>query len=335
MTDLETSVKTVTTTSTTVSLRPRYEGNNINTWIGFKHVNYLVEEAVLEHFRASGLPTRMLFETYGLGLDIVELDTRILNAFHLDEVGVAEVVPVVADGPELRFAVTITKEGKERGKDVTAKVAVLLRRETYIDAADVVPAELRPFTVDRIGPAAPGAAATPATTTALQAGRGTPLAADPVLEQLTAGENAFGWKWRIPYPYCHYNERLQMTGYLRQMEEVVDLFLADRGISIKTLLDERRWIPVVPHSRIVLLDEAIMEEDLYTVYTVEEIFKDFTYRSRMDTYVVRDGHLVQTSTGTITHGYADFANRRDWSLVGFDARVVAALSGRANEVVEP
>ncbi|GGQ06431.1 hypothetical protein [Streptosporangium pseudovulgare] len=305
--DLQTAVKALRTDTTTVTLRPRYEGNNINTWIGFKHVNYLVEEAVLEHFRAAGLPSRLLFEEYGLGLEITEIDTRILNAFHLDDVAVATITP---SGDGLAFKLVVAKEGGT-GKDVTSKVKVTLRRETYVSPEDTVPAELAPFAVDRIG------------------GTGTgPAAGDDVLAGLTEGRNAYGWKWRIPYPYCHNNERLQMSGYLRLMEEVVDRFLADRGISIKTLLDERRWIPVVPRSGIVQLDEAWMEEDLYIVYTVEEIFKDVTYTSRMDTYVVRDGELVRTATGTITHGYAVFHDRRDWSLVNFDERVLAALRGR-------
>jgi len=112
------------------------------------------------------------------------------------------------------------------------------------------------------------------------------------------------------------------------MEEAKDRLVADRGVSIKTLLDERNWIPVVPHSRITVLDEARMEEDLYVVLTVESVFKGFTYDSRMDTYVVRDGRLVQTATGRITHGYAVIENRRDWSLVAFDDRMNAALEGR-------
>lgn len=313
------------TTPTTVALRPRYEGNNICTWIGFKHVNYLVEEAVLEHFRAAGLASRRLYEDFGLGVDLVAIDTRILNAFHLDDVGIATVRPTVADGSDkLTFAVTIVKDGGET-KDVTAKVTVALRKDSYIEPTDDYPADLGRFVVDRIATAEPGAEVAVLDNTELGAGRGTSAADDPVLRHLTAGRNSFGWKWRIPYPYCHNNERLQMSGYLRQMEEVVDLFLADRGISIKTLLDDRRWIPVVPHSKIEFLDEALMEEDLYTVYTVEEIFKDFTYRSRMDTYVVRDGRLVQTSTGTITHGYAVIENRRDWKLVPFDQRVLDAF----------
>lgn len=324
--ELETATKALLESTSAVTLRPRYEGSNICTWIGFKHVNYLVEEAVLDHFRAAGLPSRRLFEEYGAGLDITGLDTRILNAFHLDDEAVAEVVPTTGDGPgPLSFKVTMSRAG-HGGKDVTSKVRVLLRRESYIDGTDAVPAGLARFAVDRIGGSEPGEAVPAADTTSLADGRGI-TGADPVLAHLLAGRNAVGWKGRIPYPYCHYNERLQMSGYLRQMEEVVDLFLAQRGISIKTLLDDRRWIPVVPHSDITMLDEVYMEEDLYTVYTVQNIFKDVTYTSRMDGYVVRDGGLVHTAIGTITHGYAVIENRRDWSLVTFDEHVLAALRG--------
>ncbi|HEY4022438.1 MAG TPA: thioesterase family protein [Pseudonocardiaceae bacterium] len=326
--DLTTARKALLESASTVTLRPRYEGNNICTWIGFKHVNYLVEEAVLDHFRSAGLSTRRLFEEFGLGLDIVGIDSRILNAFHLDDAATAEVNPAAVRDGVLTFKVTMSKEGSS-GKDVTSTVKVRLRRETYVDSTNDVPEELAPYAVDHIGgsePSEPGDAVTVADNTALSQGRGT-TGADPVLAHLIGDSNAVGWKWRIPYPYCHYNERLQMSGYLRQMEEVVDLFLAERGISIKTLLDDRRWIPVVPHSKITMLDEVYMEEDLYTVYTVEHIFKDFTYQSRMDGYVVRDGRLVHTATGTITHGYAVIENRRDWSLVNFDERVLAALRG--------
>ncbi|MFI9629743.1 hypothetical protein [Streptomyces sp. NPDC052042] len=328
------AVKALLNETAAVTVRPRYEGSNICTWIGFKHVNYMVEEAVLDHFRTSGLAARSLFEQYALGLDIVDLDTRILHAFHMDDTARAEVVPDTKDADGvLGFRVTLTVERNgEPVKAVTSKVKVSLRPDGYLDSAPEVPAELGRFVVPRLGahlgaPAGEGAAVTTAQNTSLAQGRGTSAADDPVLAQLTQGENAFGWKWRIPYPYCHFTERLQMSGYLRQMEEVVDLFLADRGISIKTLLDDRRWIPVVPHSRVQILDEALMEEDLYTVYTVEDIFKDFTYTSRMDCYVVRDGRLVQTETGRITHGYAVIENRRDWSLVNFDARVVDAFRG--------
>lgn len=327
-----TGLKALLETETTVHVRPRYEGSNINTWIGFKHVNYMVEEAVLDHFRTAGLPSRALFEELGLGLDLVDLDTRILHAFHQDDVARAVVAPTTETGDtRISLAVTlfVERDGKEV-KAVTSKVKVSLRIDSYLPA-EGLPAELEPFAVPRLGGLIGhgehhGSEVSALPATPLSDGRGT-TGADPVLAQLTSGANAFGWKWRIPYPYCHFNERLQLSGYLRQVEEVVDLFLADRGISIKTLLDDRKWIPVVPHSRVQLLDEALMEEDLYTVFTVEEVFKDFTYTARTDFYVVRDGRLVQTATGRITHGYAVFENRLDWSLVNFDERVLRALSG--------
>lgn len=317
--------------TTTRELRPRYEGSNICSWIGFKHVNYLVEEAVLDHFRQAGLAARQLFEEHGLGVDIVSLDTRILTALHMDDVAVAEVGPPRRSGGEgLWLGVTLTVErAGEPVKAVTSKVRVALRTDERGGPGEPASAELAPYVVDRIGGAAPRALPAPvAGGSALASGRGR-SDDDPMLAALTAGRNAFAWRWRMPYFYCHFTERVQMSGYLRQMEEVVDLFLADRGISIKSLLDDRDWIPVVPHASVELVGEALMEEDLYTVYTVEEIFKGVTYTSRMDCYVVRDGALQQTATGLITHGYAVIENRRDWSLVDFDERVLRALRGDA------
>ncbi|MBX6769457.1 MAG: hypothetical protein IRY90_20280, partial [Actinomadura rubrobrunea] len=148
-----------------------------------------------------------------------------------------------------------------------------------------------------------------------------------VLHRLASGGNALAWRWRVPYFYCHFTHRVQMSGYLRLLEEAVDLLLAERGVSIRRLLDEQDWIPVVPRSSVSILGEALMEEEVYTVLTIEEVFKRLTYTSRMDCYVLRDGALVPTATGRITHGYAVIENRRDWSLVDFDDRLMRALSG--------
>jgi hypothetical protein len=319
---------------TTVRVRPRYEGSNICTWIGFKHVNYLVEEAVLDHLRTHDLTARRLYEDHGLCVEFVDLDTRIGSAFHMDDEVLATVTPrTKPEDTELRFAVTLAAQRPDApANGASAKVRVALRRDTRGGPAEPAPSRLQPYIVERID-RAPGkdAPLVPGVPSPYAIGRGAvgqgSIGGDPLLSELTRGANSFAWRWRIPYPYCHFTERLQMSGYLRQMEEVVDLFLADRGVSIKTMLDDRDWIPVVPHSRIALLDEALMEEELYTVFTVEDVYKGFTYSARMDCYVVRDGALVQTATGHITHGYAVIENRRDWSLVNFDARMMAALGG--------
>jgi acyl-CoA thioesterase FadM len=322
---------------TTVQVRPRYEGSNICTWIGFKHVNYLVEEAVLDHFRQVGTPARALYEDHGLCVEFVELDTRITSAFHMDDLVTADVMPATRpDASELAFSVSLTvQQDSKPVKAAGSKVRVLLRVDQRGGPVEDVPAELRPFSAKSINRPNPSAQPLPILTP-LALGRDG-AGGDPVLvlAELTRGTNSFAWRWRIPYPYCHFTERMQMSGYLRQMEEVVDLFLADRGVSIRTLLDEQDRIPVVPRSTITFLDEALMEEELYTVFTVEDVFKGVTYTARMDCYVVRDGALVQTATGRITHGYAVIQNRRDWSLVDFDERMLAALAGRLRQPVRP
>ncbi|GGW82047.1 hypothetical protein GCM10010503_69130 [Streptomyces lucensis JCM 4490] len=327
----ETSVKSLLNETTTVELSPGYEGANIGTIIGFKHVNYLVEKAVIEHFRRSGLPVGRLYEQHGLGFDVTDIDSRLQTALVVDDQASIAVVPTTKDGADaLSFKVTITveRDGAPK-KAVVSKVSVQLR----LDDNDVrmlrrlpVPEGLEAFVTARIGGAERGPAAPDVSGDALLSGGCAET--DEVLEQLTAGRNAYGWKFRIPYPYVHFFDRLQMSGYLRLMEEAKHRFVDARGISIRGLLAERNWIPAVTHSRVTLLDEALLEEDLYVVYTVEDIFKNLLYTSRLDTYVVRDGHLVQTSTGTITHAYGVVENGSEGRLVTFDDRVLAALAGQ-------
>lgn len=312
---------------TVAEVRPRFEGSNICTWIGFKHVMYLVEEAVLAHFREQGLVPRELFEEHGLCLEIVDSSVRILHALHMDDVARVEVRPRTRDeDTEMRFdvALFVDREGREV-KALTGKVRVLFRADQGTAAGVPGPGELSPFVVPKIS----RSREMPSHSYQFQ-GRGEDVGADdPIRRVVPADANAYLWKWHIPYFYCHFTERLQHSGYLRLMEEVVDRFLAARGISIRTLLETHRWIPVVPSARVEILDEALMEETIYVVYTVEEIFKEFTYTSRMDCYVPRGDGLLHTATGRITHGYAEIESRRDWKLVTFDDTVVRALSGSA------
>lgn len=329
------------TTSTaqvvTAQSRPRYEGSNINTWIGFKHVMYVIEEAVLDALRQSGRSPQELYESHGLGVDIVDSDARILTALHIDDVTRTEVTEQPEDGSgELAFrTVTYVDRVGENGpatvKAVTAKVRLVLRKdadapETPADLASITVAEIRrgPAQSQRAGAGDSGATLV---------GRGVVGPADEVAKELGQGRNAVVWRWRIPYFYCHFNERIQHSGYLRIMEEVVDLFLAERGISIRTLLAGQRWIPVVPQARVEILREALMEEELYTVFTVETVFKDLTYTAAMDCYVVRDGELLHTATGRITHGYAVTLDRHNWQVVPFDAKTIAALKNEQGGAV--
>ncbi|MFG2132140.1 hypothetical protein ACGFNV_30615 [Streptomyces sp. NPDC048751] len=314
-------------TPTTGRLRPLFEGNNISFAIGFKHINYVAEAAVLNHFREAGLPVGDLYRRYGLGFDVVDIHSRLGALLAVDDEVEAVVTPATKDGADrLRFKVDlfVERDGK-RVKCAGSTILVALRVDDHIKAEEPWPDGLEPFTTARLGTGdRVEIAATPRPYGEFTAGRGT--TADPVLTELIGETNAFGWRWRMGYFYCHFNERVQMSGFLRVMEEVEDLFLADRGLAIKEVLDTRGWIPVVTQSRIELLDETVMEEELYTVYTVENVFKTLLYTTRMDCYVLRDGQLVKTATGTITHGYLHEVAPNQWEMAEFDESTVTALT---------
>lgn len=307
-----------------VLLRPRFEGANICTWIGFKHVNYLVEEAVIAHFRAAGYGVGRLFEDFGLGFDIVNLQTRILHALHIDDEVRAVVTKLPSANETCQFRVHLMVRRRAADvKAVSAKVDVVLRRDSRHRGGEILatPAELASFEVETIGPPAESIPIPPSVSALSVAG----VSGRVPAELLAKGGKAVMWRQRIPYFYCHHTVRLQMSGLLRNMEEVVDLFLEEHGASIRTLLDEQDWIPVVPVSQISMHGEGLMEEEILTVMEVTQVFKQSTYTARVDTYAIRGEELFLLATGSITHGYAVIENRSDWSLIEFDGRLMSAV----------
>lgn len=315
--------------ATKTKIYPRIEGNNICTWIGFKHVMYVAEEAVIDYFRQNNLRQRALYEDHGLCLEVVDSEARILHALHIDDEVSAEVVndPEMDVSGELRLLVNLFVERKSQPvKAVVCRVGVQFKEDDSPVTNAVAPSlftALAPVTVKTISRTPVGDVSRFVNLSAnalnLLNGRGEINGGDAVVEALKRLHgNSMVWAWRIPYFYCHYNERMKHSGYIRHLEEAEDLFLATNGISIRTMLHEKKWIPVVPTARAQILSEAMMEETLYTVYTLVDTYRDFTYTHAMNCYVVRDGRLVQTATGNITHGYARIDNRAGWSLVAFD-----------------
>ncbi|MFD4548741.1 thioesterase family protein [Streptomyces sp. NPDC058251] len=306
--------------------RPRYEGANIRTWIGFKHFEYLVEEAVLQWFRDRGIGPSALYHAYGIGLEFVDSSIRLPATLTIDDEVSATAVPgTPVRGRGLPFTVKLTVE--RDGKTVpilSGKVRVALVREKDAPQNEPLPAALEPFTVAEVAELVPAGAGL-----VLPEAIDVPAGSDVQAALVPAGSNGFLWSWRIPYFYCHFSDRLQHSGYVRAMEEVVDRFLESRGLAVGRMLDERGWIPVVSRARVQLLADAHMEETLHTVFTVEEIVKDVMYTARMDCYVLRDGRLIPTATGTILHGYAVSRGENAGALAEFDAATRTALLGDA------
>ena len=288
------------------------EGNNIMTWIGFKHIMYLAEEAVLAHFREAGLGIRHLFEEHGLLLDIVANDGRILHALKLDESVTTTVKPRAPDAAGvLRFdiAMNVERDGKSV-KTYSGNVGLVLKRDRSLAMAahDGDLGELAVLVAEkavdpRAAPEAPGAGAP---------------AASGAAPQLV-------WDFTIPYFYCHGNERIKMSGYLRLMEEADARFCAERGIDVCDLLLAKRWIPAVPSASVRIVAEAYMNERLRLVYEVADVIKSLLYKCTMHAYVERDGKQILVARGEIVHAYAEIHSRKDWGMVNFDAQVMTAI----------
>jgi acyl-CoA thioesterase FadM len=303
--------------------RPRFEGSNIGTWIGFKHVMYLVEEGALQFLREHGVVAGSLYEKYALCVEVVDSEVRLLRALDMDDVVRIEVRSLTQPRDRelsLRVEILVARSG-EVVKAAVARVRLLLREApSQGRRAEPAPPELLPYVRSGIRRSNGDGAVVRV--------HGEGRDGDPVRGLVPQGANAFVWRWHIPYFYCHFTERIQHSGYVRVLEEVVERFLADRGISIGTLLRDREWIPVVSDARVEILEDAFMEETLYTVFTVEDIFKQIRYTARMDCYVPRQGDLVRTATGRITHAYLQIADRGTGGGVAqFDEAVMAALRG--------
>jgi acyl-CoA thioesterase FadM len=288
--------------ATVLSCRPSYEGANIRTWIGFKHFIYLVEQAVLQWLIERGTGARDLFLGYGLGFEIVDCSVQLPAVLEIDDEVTAQVTGV---GPVLSVLLSVARDGRQVTV-LRGKLRVALVPERAATAHHPAPPALAALEVPHLA----------ARSTALDPEAGSAPAASEFL-----------WSWRAPYYYCHYSDRVQHSGFVRCLEEVVDRFLADRGLSVGRMLRERSWIPVVSRARIRLIEPAYMEETVHTTFTVTDILRGVMFDARMDCFVKRGEDVVPVATAKILHGYAVAAGPGAGGLAVLDPDVVAALTG--------
>ena len=295
--------------TTTLLARPRYEGANIRTWIGFKHYMYLVEEGVLEWFRERDLGPQRLFHEHGVGLEIVDCSVQLPALLEIDDAVEARLDAIAPGRFDVRLRIH-RPQGPVLG--LRGKVTVALVPERGA-AAGELPGELAELLREHV--AAPGVE--PADR-ALDG-------ASPAQVLSAASPPGFCWPWRARYFHCHVSDRVQHSAYVRALEEVVDRFLQERGMSIRTLLEERGWIPVVSRARVQLVAAAHMEELVHTTFRVHEILKDRAFDATMDCYVQRADRLVHVATARILHGYAASRGENAGTLVVLDERTQAQL----------
>jgi acyl-CoA thioesterase FadM len=307
-------IRTIDRITTVRHSRPGFEGANIRTWIGFKHFIYLVEQAVLQWLAEQGTSGRDLYLEHGLGLEIVDCSVQLPAVLELDDEVRAEVTE--AGGRRLTVRLSVVRDGK----DVTVlrgKLSVALVREQTAATRKPAPAGLAALEVADLAEA----------TTVTRPDHRRLAPGQTAEAALTADASSFLWSWRAPYFYCHYSDRVQHSGFVRALEEVVDRFLAERGISVGRLLTERSWIPVVSRARVQLIAPAHMEETVHTVFTVTDVLRGIMFDGRMDCYVQRGDELIAVATAKILHGYAVAAGEGAGGMAELDDDVVRALRG--------
>ncbi len=301
---------------TVVVVRPAFEGANVRTWIGFKHFVYLVENALLRTLEDLGAGARSLFLDHGLGVEVVDCSVQLPAVLELGD----DVTARVEQRRDDRFTVSLSVV-RDGGEVVVLRgtVTVALVRERTAPSHVAAPAALAALEVADVADAA--------TTRAVEL----PIPAGcSVADVLIPRDNGFLWSWRAPYFYCHYSDRVQHSGYVRALEEVVDRFLADRDISVGRLLTERHWIPVVSRARVQMLAAAHMEETVHTTFTVLDVLRGVLFDGRMDCWVRRGDQLVPVATARILHGYAIAAGPGAGGMAELDAGIVDALTGGAS-----
>jgi acyl-CoA thioesterase FadM len=273
----------------------RREGSNIGTWVGFKHFMYLAEEAVFDWFRAQGLGAHQLYDAFGAGLSTVDHSAQLSVTLFVDDEVTAEVAPLKSG----QFEVTLTVQ--RDGVPTVAQRSKITMRLRPGAAGARLPAE-----VLALAPLLGWAAPQP----------------PPQVE----APNALLWSWVARYMYCHYSAGVQHSGYVRALEEAFDRYVAERGLSVGTVLRERGWIPVVSRARVQILAEAHMEETIHTTFAVEDVIKRMMYSARMQCFVQRGGALVHTATAHILHGYAAVRGT-EGKMVEIDDATIARLTG--------
>lgn len=283
-------------------MRPRFEGANICSWIGFKHLMSMVEDAVIEWFREYSPGPQRLLNDYGLGLEVLDSSVQLQCLVQVDDSIVAQVTP----GLPCFFSVQLR----------------VLRNGLEVVAANakVRAGLIREYTDSKPAPEGLASLVLPS-----------PFRDDAAERNAQHSANRLHWCWQARYFHCHYAGRVRHSAYISALEEVVDRFLADRGISISSMLREREWIPVVSRSRVTLLDEARTDEIVQTDFGVDEMLKRLGYNATMQCTVERNGVLVPVARATILHGYAATGGDRPGCLVEMDQDVITALRGEVQE----
>lgn len=289
-----------------VVLRPRYDTANTRLRVGVRGLTALAEEAVVHWFRVRKLSPATLMDRFGLEFSIIDCSSLAFGVVHLDDEVTASAQPVGTRYFNVRLSVGDRRVLQSRVTVVMPRVPG--RRED-------LPEELEGMAIDEFD----------RVRTAVDTH-------DPEFEardlDARITDDALGWfrSWRVPVTACHYDDRMQYSGHLRVLEELAELFAADRGLPAREMLLGRGLVPVLPRVRLRLLADAFAGDLMHTTYEVHQVVGGATFDFRYDAHVQRDGRRIPVATGILLAGYAHHDDPAG-KPVPLPAEVIEALTG--------
>ena len=289
----------VMTTSSRSDARPLSEGANIESWIGFKHFSYLAEGAVQYFLRDTGMSQDDMLRETGESVDMVEFSLRLPSPLYADSL-----VSLHVEGERANPLRPPTDALRVCGDRVSAEASVRCLEGR---------ARLRGWSREELD-------ATLSRTA--QAG---PAVSSTASIMRDAAPGLHDWLFTVPYPYCRASSVMQFDGYVRLVEDSVERFLRAQGVSVRRLLVERGWIPVVTRWSLTIDEPVLMEEELVIGTDVTGVFKGLLWDSNIGFHVVRDGERVTAARASITHGYAITRGRLSGKMAAFDDELLHAF----------
>ncbi len=288
------------TTTWTGTLRPALEGANIRCWIGFKHFHYLAEAAIAEWLLAHTPGTRRLFLDHGLGVRLRQVSAQLPAVLEIDD----EVQATVQCETPGRFTVLLAKAGPDGGAVPVCKARFQIELQPLGEATV-------PLDPSRWPLLPPAVEAMP----------------DPAAAARPVPDTAYAWTWTVPYYYGQFSTVAAGSAFIKTLEEAVDRFLADRGLAVPELVEDRGWIPVVSRYRLRLLADARIGEDVRSAFWVTDVLRGTLFDGVLECSVRRGEDTVVVARATILHGYAVSTGPRAGQLAELDETTIAALLG--------
>lgn len=297
------------------STKASREGANIRTWIGFKHFEYVVSDAIAEMLASIGFSSRTLALS-GVRAHVIGSKASLSNVIECgDDITVVLDSERVVDEHHLAFDATIINESV---KNRALKGTYVVKVESFIEdglTGSVTPADVM------------GSFAAGELKNSARPRRGS--LADGVAD----AEDVFAVNWIVPYYYCDSSRYLAYRGHVRAIESVVDDYLTHVGLFIPEILRTRAWIPVVSRYSIDVARDVEMGTVVTTRFRVDEVLGDLAFNGSWSITAPVDGGDQVVASGVIQHGYAFSRGPAAGSMARMNPETIAQIKREAHHAV--